>query len=334
MPPAAGNNLLSEASNYYLMESVAPSTKKAYASGAKLFRQFCLQAGLSSFSPCERTLEYFVSHCAKAIGLSYATIRLYLCGIRHECLLRGQGDVLRDKPRLELCMRGIKKTQPPIARVRRPITTAVLYSLARVLKARQSDRDQAMLWAALCVGFYGALRCGEFTVSGNFNPASHLCYGDVKFNTESASGQEYVNLHLKTSKTDPFHYGCDILLTATGQVACPVASLKQYLKLSPPRPSDYPLFHLVDGSPLTRSHYVKLLQDSLQSAGYSGAEFNGHSLRKGFATSASAGKIPDHVISAMGRWSSDCYKIYINTPFSVISNAQRVVADPGIAVDK
>jgi hypothetical protein len=112
----------------------------------------------------------------------------------------------------------------------------------------------------------------------------------------------YVNLHLKTSKTDTFHHGCDILLTATGQVACQVASLMQYLKLSRPRPSDYPLFHLLDGSPPTRSHYVKLLQDSVQSAGYSGAEFNGHSRRKGFATSASAGKIPDHVISAMGRW--------------------------------
>lgn len=79
----------------------------------------------------------------------------------------------------------------------------------------------------------------------------------------------YVNLHLKISKTATFHHGCDILLTATGQVACQVASLMQYLKLSRPRPSDYPLFHLLDGSPPTRSHYVKLLQDSVQSAGYS-----------------------------------------------------------------
>jgi hypothetical protein len=228
----------------------------------------------------------------------------------------------------------IKKKHVSIPRVRRPITTAVLYSLAGVLGARNTDKTQALLWAALCVGFYGALRCGEFTINGIFDASIHLCYGDIAFKRHDTSDQEYVSLTLKASKTDPFRRGCTVLLVATDKCACPVIALRTYLSLSPPCPADFPLFHLVDGTPLTRSCYVKMLQDALGKAGYEGSEFNGHSLRKGFATSASAGKVPDHVISTIGRWSSDCYKNYIQTPFSVIANAQLSIADPNIPVDK
>lgn len=334
MPSSAGHHVHSPASSFYLSKSIAKSTKKAYASGVKLFRQFCCQSGYSWIKPNELTLENFVSFCAQSQGLSYTTIKLYLCGVRHDCLLRDQGDVLKDKPRLDLCMRGIKKTLVSVPRVRMPITTSVLYSLDRVLGAKDNDHTQAMMWAALCVGFYGALRCGEFTVTGDFDRSIHLCYSDIAFRKDVTLRQEYVALNLKASKTDPFRKGCTVLLFATGQRACPVFALRKYLDFSPPCPANFPLFHLADGTPLSRSCYVKMLQEALDKAGYKGCEFNGHSLRKGFATSASAGKVPDHVISTIGRWSSDCYKTYIQTPLSVIADAQRVIADPKIAVDK
>jgi hypothetical protein len=55
--------------------------------------------------------------------------------------------------------------------------------------------------------------------------------------------------------------------------------------------------------------------------------------KKGFATSATAVKIFESRDVSDGRWSSDCYKLYIKTSFSVIANAQRVATDPGIGVD-
>lgn len=62
--------------------------------------------------------------------------------------------------------------------------------------------------------------------------------------------------------------------------------------------------------------------------GLDSSNVSGHSMRKGFATSCSSAKVPDHVIQTIGRWSSDCYKLYIETPKSVIANAQTALADP------
>ena len=91
-----------------------------------------------------------------------------------------------------------------------------------------------------------------------------------------------------------------------------------------------PLFQSTNGTALSRSQYVSLLQDTLVKAGFTPSHYNGHSLRKGFATSASAGQVPDHVISAIGRWTSDCYKVYITTPKSVIAGAQQAVSNPNL----
>ena len=236
----------------------------------------------------------------------------------------------KNTPHLDACLRGIKKVHASTSRIRLALTTDILCKVGSVLHSKDTNRMEAMLWAVLCTGFHGALRCAEFTVKGKFNEQVHLCRGDIRFLVDRTINQEYVELHLKTSKTDPFHKGCNIVLFRTNQIVCPVSALRVYLSLYPnDRPSD-PLFHAPNGDVLTRVMYVKLLQDALRLAGYNAELYNGHSLRKGFATSASAGKVPDHVLCAMGRWQSDCYKTYINTPMSVIANAQRVISDPNI----
>ena len=301
--------------------------------GIKCFRDFCTMSNYFTVNgfpptPTESVLEYFVTHCASNLKLSYTTIKLYLCGVRHHYIAAGQGDILQNVPRLDLTLRGIKKVQISPARIRLPITTDVLYALGSVLTRKNTEFKEAMLWAVLCIGFYGALRCGEFTVKGAFEADKHLCYRDVSFSKDMKLNIDYVVVHLKASKTDPFRLGVNISLFATGQLACPVQALRTYLSFCNEYEEIRPLFHLQDGTPLSRSRYISMLQVTLTQAVYIPTLFNGHSLRKGFATSASAGNVPDHVISTIGRWTSECYKIYISTPNSVIARAQQQVADP------
>ena len=100
-----------------------------------------------------------------------------------------------------------QKVHASTSRIRLALTTDILCKVGSVLHSKDTNRMEAMLWAVLCTGFHGALRCAEFTVKGKFNEQVHLCRGDIRFLVDRTINQEYVELHLKTSKTDPFHKG-------------------------------------------------------------------------------------------------------------------------------
>ncbi|XP_006818763.1 uncharacterized protein LOC102809223, partial [Saccoglossus kowalevskii] len=157
------------------------------------------------------------------------------------------------------------------------------------------------------VAFFGFLRCGEFTVRsyGAFNREFHLCIEDVSF-----QGDAQVFLRLKSSKSDQFREGVVIRLFRNDRM-CPVQSLKRYLSLRValrPRPSlGDPLFVTEDNLPLTRSVFLQYLRRLVCSLGLSSFQFTGHSFRIGAATSAANAGIQDHMIKALGRWSSDSY---------------------------
>ncbi len=62
---------------------------------------------------------------------------------------------------------------------------------------------------------------------------------DISF----AEGDQYATLQLKQRKTDIEHTGVQIILAATGEQTCPVASLKR-LFIQDPRPPNAPLLRL------------------------------------------------------------------------------------------
>ena len=64
-----------------------------------------------------------------------------------------------------------------------------------------------MLWAACCLGFFGFLRAGEFTVASKeeFDSERHLSVADVA--VDSVTAPAMIRVRLKQSKTDPFRKG-------------------------------------------------------------------------------------------------------------------------------
>ena len=64
---------------------------------------------------------------------------------------------------------------------RLPITIQVLRSLKLVWLSPPSHPDSLMPWAASCVGFFGFLRAGEYTIPSpqSYDSSVHLSLGDL-----------------------------------------------------------------------------------------------------------------------------------------------------------
>ncbi|XP_068672975.1 uncharacterized protein [Montipora foliosa] len=75
---------------------------------------------------------------------------------------------------------------------------------------------------------------------------------------------------------------------------------------------------------------IYLLRDSTRVAGFPYKSLKGHSFRIGAASVAAAAGLPDWLIKVLGRWSSDCYQLYIRTPQSTLESvAPRMAAVSG-----
>ena len=200
----------------------------------------------------------------------------------------------------------------PPARPRLPITPQILRGLKSQWLPLAADQDYVMLWAACCVGFFGFLRAGEFTLTAgqDFDPSSALTVQDVS--VDYHTNPSMVRLHLKQSKTDPFRHGVDVFLGRTNMVICPVAALLAYVAVRPSMAG--PLFIYKDGTPLTRERLVVAVRHALERLGHVASQYSGHSFRIGAATTAAQAGLEDSVVKMMGRWESSAYLRYICTP--------------------
>ena len=272
---------------------------------------------------------FYVTHCFQNSQLQHSTIKLYLCGIRFHFICKTGVNplVTHDEsmlPRVFLLLQAIKKTQIPTNRIRLPITHDILVKLCSAVDATvYTPFVKQMLRTAFIVAFYAFLRCGEFTVLSAFDPYSNLCMGDISF-----SGQCYVCVHLKSSKTDPGRRGVSILLFANNLDVCPYRALSGYLatRLAQGALASDPLFVVDDGSALTRYVFITALKHTLTLANFSPEAYSGHSFRSGAATSAGAANVQDHLIKTLGRWTSDSYVRYIKTPIDCLQRAQLAMS--------
>ena len=227
-------------------------------------------------------------------------------------------------PRLQYVLRGIKRAQDSApSRVRLPVTASIMLHLKQAWNvAPTSNRYKAtLLWAACCLGYFGFMRAGEFTV-GKLKEPAIIRVADVA--VDSHSSPSMVRVHLRRSKTDPFGKGIHIYLGKTDLPLCPVVAILGYLAIRPP--GEGPLFILEDGSPLTKEHFVKEVKAALSAVQISHQGYTGHSFRIGAATAAASAGVPAHVIKMLGRWNSDAYMLYIRTPRETLAAISRSLA--------
>ena len=130
---------------------------------------------------------------------------------------------LQHMPQLEYITKGLRKlTLRGSTSAHLPITPHIMRLLLSIWKSHPSHFNVAMLWAASCMCFFGFLRSGEVVVSSDsqYNPSIHLSNRDVRVNDTGTP--EFLEVHIKASKTDPFHQGVRVYLGKSGSDNCPL----------------------------------------------------------------------------------------------------------------
>ena len=276
-------------------------------SGQRKFVEFCRQAGKlhSHGSPCpadEWTLCLFVSFLADSI--QHSTIKVYLSAVRSLHIEQGFPDPLLNCLRLQRVLRGVKRSQGSPAALLLAITDSLLLVIHRALDLMTFDH--CAFWAAYMLGYSGFLRAAEFTVPNlaSFSPAIHLSVADIAVDLLQSPTCPCVRI--KASKTGLFCQGC-LIHIGLGRA---------YLSVRGNVPG--PLFLLASGQPLSRSILTDWLQQIFSTAGI-GGNFSTHGFRIGAATAAARNGIPDHLIQALERWTSNAYQLYIRTPSEALA---------------
>ena len=207
-------------------------------------------------------------------------------------------------------MRGIRRTQAeagiqPCTRL--PITPQILSAIYSYLSR---SPDSTIIWAACCIGFFGFLRSGEFTVPSleEYDPSIHLSLSDIAL--DSHTHPSILRIRLKRSKTDPFRFGVDTYMGKTQHpFLCSLVALIHYLRLRGPRPGL--LFQFTDGTPLSCPRLIADVRSCLARAGIREDLYCGQSFRIGAVTTAAKVGLDDSLIQTLGRWQSAAYLRYI-----------------------
>ena len=321
--PAFANDPLRDEVFTYARWGLAWTTQRTYSSGEKSFITFCLMNRLVSdrgdiLPASEGTLIYFASHLARTVR--HSTIKTYLAAVRNLHISCGHGDPLTGKLLLKKVLRGILRYQGQRRILRQPVTPGTLIAIRPILEAWLGEGDFSMIWAAFTLAFYGFLRCSEFTYPGvhSFRPQFDLGTDCVSFYPSLVCPQHIV-VTLKSSKTDFSRQGQSVVIAKAPGPVCAVSAMQQFFLTT--RPSRGPLFSFRSGRLLTRSAVICLLRDAARCAGLPYHSLKGHSFRIGAASTAAAAGLPDWLIKVLGRWSSDCYQLYIRTPQQVLLSA-------------
>ena len=72
-----------------------------------------------------------------------------------------------------------------------------------------------------------ALQKNGVAIGENFDPLAHLCFSDVQVNSHSSPS--YLQITIKTSKTDTFRQGVTLFIGVSGGTLCPVSAVLNYM---------------------------------------------------------------------------------------------------------
>jgi site-specific recombinase XerD len=248
----------------------AASTRKAYGTDFRIFRDWCDARGVPALPAAPETVAaYLAAHA----GTSKAsTLGRRVAAIRYAHKLAGL-PLPTDAEGVKATMRGIRRTFGGARNKKAPAIAAKMHSMVATAPDKLSGlRDRALL----LLGFAGAFRRSELVA---------LDVADIE---ETETG---LLVKIRGSKTDQERAGATIAI-ARGDVACPAKALREWLDAVGIESG--PIFRPIDkggtvrSSRLTDRSVANIVKAYAVRAGFDASVFSGHSLRAGFLTSAAA----------------------------------------------
>ena len=285
----------------YATASRSDATWRAYAHDWQRFSNWCATVGQAALPASATTICAFLATEAD-LGLAAATLTRRLAAIRvvHH---GNQQPSAHDAPAVREVMHGIRnrqKSRPSPKKAPLIDTDLMLLVDTLDLTTLAGARDRALL----LVGFAAALRRSELVGID----VEHLAFRP-----------EGLALTIPFSKTDQAGDGVEIAVPAIALSRyCPVAAMKVWLAVS--GLTEGAVFRRMRRGPsvgqdrLSDSTVAKLIKQCAKDAGHENVSmFAGHSLRRGFITTAARNRADVFSIAAQSRHRSlDTVREYVD----------------------
>ena len=307
VPALAG---LAEQAREYVKASKAPNTVRAYRSDWAGFVAWCEGQGVASLPAAPETIALYLTHQAPAVTVATLGRRLVSIGQAHRAA--GHEDPTKALA-VKAVWQGIRRTKGTAPKCKAPAVTEEVRRMVEALPAGLlGARDRALL----LVGFAGAFRRSELV---------GLNRADVAITLEG------LVITLRRSKTDQEGEGRKVGIPYGSRPAtCPVRALTGWLDAA--GISEGPIFRPVNrhgqlGAGRLSGYGVALVvKRAAEAAGLEPANYAGHSLRAGLATSAAnAGASERAIMAQTGHKSVNMVRRYIRDGSLFRDNAAAVV---------
>ena len=261
-----------DAARRYAQKSRAKSTWRAYRSDWQQFESWCGSVGLATLPAEPETVAIFVASEAVG-GLSPSTLTRRLAAIRLIHLGAGHPSPHNTIQVTEV-MLGIRRAwgKPPDRKA-----PAVDEEIKRMIDAVEPETNKGLRDRALLLfGFAGAFRRSELVALNTWN-VEHR--------------KEGVKVTIEVSKTDQEAQGQAIaIVRQPNSPYCPVKALQDWLTVAGiERGALFLRMHRGDKIGIDRlsaQSVAMIIKDYAHKVGLDSSRYSGHSLRRGFLTSA------------------------------------------------
>lgn len=299
----------------FLRASVAPETRRAYASRLKRFFAWCQAEGVSTAFPTSPEILAAYVASLSGSGAASATVGQTLAAIAAAHRAEGIPSPT-DSLLVKKTLRGYRREHGTAPRKKDAATVEVVRMLLAA-RARDDSPKSIRDAAIISLGFAGAFRRSEL---------SELDIKDVKWTCRK--GEEIALVAVRRSKTDPEGQGMlKAIFPGREEAASPTSLLKRWLSLV--ELQEGPLFRrILKSGQVTDERLspqsMRLVVLQAASAARLSLDLSAHSLRSGFVTTAiRQGKTERSIMNQTGHRSVQTLREYFRREDAIEDNAAR-----------